>query len=453
MKDLVASIQNAPRSPRRIFKSFRSVGTNHKAAANTIELQADRNLTQFLTVDCPTDVLPKILAYAGPISAAALKQTSRHFRDVLNTEGTWRGLCEELYKWKPGEPEPSSWKQHYRRHPCVPVDFSCISTALAMAGAGWSKNQVKKRFNQKQQKSTCPILEIPESITVLVRPGKYEITEAIGISTMWRTTQVKIQRMQVPKGRVYVQPEEAKAESSLELKESDDESEETFLNDVIIESKTRRRNEPVIRVFRGQLVLDSIKLEHYSPGVDIWNGNAAIQVQPSVNMTPIPFILSSVPEASAVLNRVDVRSYSGRGVVAVEGGHVHLEDCHIHHCAATGLYVGGNTSLVVLKSTDVVYNGMGNQRTGGIARGHSGVYVEQSKAELQNCSVSQNTSSGITVIAPDNSALKLSDSEVVANGCTPMEIPNPMDPSAVDRNNRVAVIGTPKPRSIMLRSS
>jgi len=107
----------------------------------------------------------------------------------------------------------------------------------------------------------------------------------------------------------------------------------------------------------------------------------------------------------------------------------------------------------VLKSTDVVYNGMGNQRTGGIARGHSGVYVEQSKAELQNCSVSQNTSSGITVIAPDNSALKLSDSEVVANGCTPMEIPNPMDPSAVDRNNRVAVIGTPKPRSIMLRSS
>eukprot|EP00977_Amphora_coffeiformis_P030007 scaffold44184_cov199-Amphora_coffeaeformis.AAC.1 len=322
-----------------------------------------------------------------------------------------------------------------------------------MAGAGWSKNQVKKRFNQKQQKSTCPILEIPESITVLVRPGKYEITEAIGISTMWRTTQVKIQRMQVPKGRVYVQPEEAKAESSLELKESDDESEETFLNDVIIESKTRRRNEPVIRVFRGQLVLDSIKLEHYSPGVDIWNGNAAIQVQPSVNMTPIPFILSSVPEASAVLNRVDVRSYSGRGVVAVEGGHVHLEDCHIHHCAATGLYVGGNTSLVVLKSTDVVYNGMGNQRTGGIARGHSGVYVEQSKAELQNCSVSQNTSSGITVIAPDNSALKLSDSEVVANGCTPMEIPNPMDPSAVDRNNRVAVIGTPKPRSIMLRSS
>ena len=95
MKDLVTSIHNAP-SPRRIFKSFRG-GTNNKAVVN-LELQADRNLTQFLTADCPTDVLPKILAYAGPISAAALQQTSRHFRDVLNAEGTWRGLCEELYK-------------------------------------------------------------------------------------------------------------------------------------------------------------------------------------------------------------------------------------------------------------------------------------------------------------------------------------------------------------------
>ena len=135
-----------------------------------------------------------------------------------------------------------------------------------MAGAGWSKKDVKKRMNQRQQKSTSPILEIPQSITVLVRPGKYEVTEAIGIATTRRNTQVIIQRMQVPKGRVYVQPAATAKESSLELKESDLEGEETFVNDVIIESKTRRRNEPVIRVFRGQLVLNSIKLEHYSPG-------------------------------------------------------------------------------------------------------------------------------------------------------------------------------------------
>jgi hypothetical protein len=92
-------------SPRGILKSLRQVAllnpsprgaepSDKKGAATS----AYRNLTQFLTIDCPTDVLPKILAYAGPSTTAALQQTSRHFRNVLNREGTWRGLCEELYK-------------------------------------------------------------------------------------------------------------------------------------------------------------------------------------------------------------------------------------------------------------------------------------------------------------------------------------------------------------------
>ena len=218
----------------------------------------------------------------------------------------------------------------------MPVDFTCITTALAMAGAGWSKKQVKKRLNNpKQPKSngSLPILEIPETINVMVRPGKYEVTEAIGISTLRRTTQVRIKRMEVPMGRVYCHSDQVDVEASLEMKSKDDGTNEIFVNDVIIESKTRRRNEPLIRVFRGQLVLDRIKLEHYSPGIDIWNGNAAIQVQPAVESNPIPLLMPAIPEASAVLNRVDIRSYSGRGVVAVEGGHVYMEDCHIHHCA------------------------------------------------------------------------------------------------------------------------
>ena len=205
-----------------------------------------------------------------------------------------------------------------------------------MAGAGWSKKQVKKRLNNpKQPKSngSLPILEIPETINVMVRPGKYEVTEAIGISTLRRTTQVRIKRMEVPMGRVYCHSDQVDVEASLEMKSKDDGTNEIFVNDVIIESKTRRRNEPLIRVFRGQLVLDRIKLEHYSPGIDIWNGNAAIQVQPAVESNPIPLLMPAIPEASAVLNRVDIRSYSGRGVVAVEGGHVYMEDCHIHHCA------------------------------------------------------------------------------------------------------------------------
>lgn len=205
-----------------------------------------------------------------------------------------------------------------------------------MAGAGWSKKQVKKRLNNpKQPKSTgsLPILEIPETINVLVRPGLYEVTEAIGIATFRRTTQVRIKRMEVPKGRVYCHSDQVDVEVALESQDKNDGTDEIYVNDVIIESKTRRRNEPLIRVFRGQLVLDRIKLKHESPGIDIWSGNAAIQVQPASESSTLPFLIPTIPEASAVLTRVDIRSYSGRGVVAVEGGHVYMDNCHIHHCA------------------------------------------------------------------------------------------------------------------------
>lgn len=81
------------------------------------------------------------------------------------------------------------------------------------------------------------------------------------------------------------------------------------------------------------------------------------------------------------------------------------------------------------------------------------MYVEQGKAELEDCSVANNTAAGISVIASDNAALVLSKSEVVANGCTPVELPNPTNPTIGDGSNRIAVLGTSKPRSIMLRST
>lgn len=352
-------------------------------------------------------------------------------------------------QWKTGDAEPSSWKEYYRLHPCVPVDFASVTSALAMAGAGWTKKQVKKRLQTtglKQGKTNFSALEIPQTITVLVRPGRYEVAEAITISTLRRTTQVRIKRMEIP---ASVEPPKHADDSN-----KDEEDEDTLYcrNDVILESKTRRRNEPLIRIFRGQLVMDGVTLEHYSPGIDIWNGNAAIQIQPSSD-SPMSFLLPSLPEASAVLNRVAVRSSSGRGIVAVDGGHLFMEDSYVHHSAATGVYVGGQGSRAVLRSTDVVYNGLGNQRAGGIARGHSGVYVEQGKVELENCSVSSNTAAGISVIARENIALRMTNSDVLSNGCTPVELPVPTNPSLNDNSNRVAVIGTPKPRSIILRSA
>ena len=99
VRELVSAALLSKPSPLRAPRLFPSLRKNaaHKHELK-LERLANQNLTQFLTTACPIDVLPKILAYAGPNAAAALQQTSRHFRTVLNAEGTWRGLCEELYK-------------------------------------------------------------------------------------------------------------------------------------------------------------------------------------------------------------------------------------------------------------------------------------------------------------------------------------------------------------------
>jgi hypothetical protein len=56
------------------------------------------NVMHFLTDICPEDVLPKILAFAGPQKTAALSKVNRAWRDVIANDWTWRILCEELYK-------------------------------------------------------------------------------------------------------------------------------------------------------------------------------------------------------------------------------------------------------------------------------------------------------------------------------------------------------------------
>lgn len=48
--------------------------------------------------ECPSEILPNILAYAGPQVAASLSKTNHFWNDLLNEEAAWRVLCEELYK-------------------------------------------------------------------------------------------------------------------------------------------------------------------------------------------------------------------------------------------------------------------------------------------------------------------------------------------------------------------
>ena len=67
-------------------------------AADTAQQHQTTSIVQWLETDCPQDVVPKILAFCGPQKTAALGRTNRHWRNVMQQEGTWRVLCEELYK-------------------------------------------------------------------------------------------------------------------------------------------------------------------------------------------------------------------------------------------------------------------------------------------------------------------------------------------------------------------
>ena len=56
------------------------------------------NAMQWMQNDCPKDVVPLILAFAGPQKIATIGKTNRFWRELIEQESTWRRLCEMLYK-------------------------------------------------------------------------------------------------------------------------------------------------------------------------------------------------------------------------------------------------------------------------------------------------------------------------------------------------------------------
>jgi hypothetical protein len=167
---------------------------------------------------------------------------------------------------------------------------------------------------------------------------------------------------------------------------------------------TRRHNEPLLRIRQGSFTIRNIDLKHGSLGngklivmqyrrretrqsisdshlvrflqffviplLDIWNGNSAIQIQPTLGIDNNPF---RTPAPTVTLDGVGVTSSSGRGVVNIDGGHLKISNSYIHDCAATGIYVGGSGSRATIEQSDVIHNGKGNTRNRrGIAAGHSG---------------------------------------------------------------------------------
>ena len=216
--------------------------------------------------------------------------------------------------------------------------------------------------------------------------------------------------------------------------------------------RTRKTNKPLIHVQKGQLNLINLDLVHYSVGTDIWNGNTAVQVQPQFSMEGeiLPNISPDRPPI-AVLTNVDITSQSGRGVVSIDGGNAIVKQCRIHHCAATGIYVGGPGSEATIEQSDIIHNGNGNPLSPrGIARGHSGIYVEQGYAHVMDSNVSNNSLTGISAISVENAVLHVENSDIIENGTLQLEFPPEGSRSyrrSINRNNVTRQRGNGRLRS------
>jgi Right handed beta helix region len=162
-----------------------------------------------------------------------------------------------------------------------------------------------------------------------------------------------------------------------------------------------------------------------------------------------PLVLA--PPPTVVLDRVEISSASGRGIVNIDGGLVNISNCYVHDCAATGIYVGGPGSRANIERTDVVRNGNGNtQHRRGIARGHSGIYLEQGHASIVDCNVSQNSLTGISAVSPENAILTLQGSDLMSNGTYQLEMPavgTVAQRNSITSNNNLSNTGFARSRS------
>jgi Right handed beta helix region len=207
--------------------------------------------------------------------------------------------------------------------------------------------------------------------------------------------------------------------------------------------RTRKLNEPVFCIRQGGITLKRLYIQHQAPGVDIWNGNAAIQIQPPLGEDGLPLMV--LPSPFCTMESCTVSSQSGRGIVNIDGGTLSIAKCMVKDCAATGIYIGGPGSSASIESSDVIRNGVGNRGTRrGIARGHSGIYLEQGEAKITNSNISDNTLTGISVVSPENAKLSLRDSSLVANGTFQLELPPPgtrTHQQSVHENNQLEFLG------------
>jgi hypothetical protein len=92
-------VKTAGRPPRFRRLKRNSKKSNKMSDGNMTNGGPPENVLQWLEASCPNDVVPKVLAFCGPQLTSTLMATNRYwFQLIARNDGTWRSLCEGLYK-------------------------------------------------------------------------------------------------------------------------------------------------------------------------------------------------------------------------------------------------------------------------------------------------------------------------------------------------------------------
>jgi hypothetical protein len=95
----------SPKSPKKSLKLSR-VGCELLLPTSSLppkqrlssSSSSSPSVMDFLSRTCADDVVPLILAFAGPQATRALSQVNRQWLSITGEERTWRVLCQELHK-------------------------------------------------------------------------------------------------------------------------------------------------------------------------------------------------------------------------------------------------------------------------------------------------------------------------------------------------------------------
>jgi hypothetical protein len=88
--------QNTTMTDLQIMES--SSSSAPAATAATTTSSATVNVMTWLQEDCPSEILPLILSYAGPQMTSTVSQINHFWYNIVQDDSTWRVMCEELYK-------------------------------------------------------------------------------------------------------------------------------------------------------------------------------------------------------------------------------------------------------------------------------------------------------------------------------------------------------------------